>query len=567
MNRRPPPARHRRDQHMNLHQVLVRTPRRVSARGDARLPSVPNVTARGTARGPRGTAGLFSAASRSCQRLDQAARSLLVAALAVSAALLVGPSTSSSTTVRLAGTYALKGTQVPGVSVMTDAQVAALATQYVSSTYGIPPAPLVVVDYPGSLFPVSGLSTPTADQSEAAGLAALRRDSATDGTPVIFGYSQGAVIATEYKQGFNQQYANTAAPAAIPTPSFVLIGNPDRPNGGIFERFGGLYVPGLDLTFNGSTPTQTAHAAPGQITTYDVAGQYDGFADYPTYPINAVADLNAILGVLYVHTQYQILDASTAVLQGRSGDTAYYLIPTARLPLLDPLAQLGIPAPILAALDAPLRVLVEAGYSRSISPGQPTTAGVLPVANPLKVAADILAAIPTGLDDGLQQIGAGRPFATTPAGPYGVGGPAVTLPNPNLAVPDTATAPNHDPAPSNATPATSSNPVPAQANAPADASIATPHAMEHVPGRTTQISTPTTPTRSRGGQPGTPALRTADTDPSDTATTSITVAAGSEAAQKAGTPRPAKPTEPGRTPTPTTSRAPAPHRVHPQLDG
>jgi hypothetical protein len=208
----------------------------------------------------------------------------------------------------------------------------------------------------------------------------------------------------------------------------VVIGNITRPNGGFFARIPGLHIPIIDLTLYGATPTQTAGAAPGQVTTYDIVGQYDGAADFPAYPADPLALANAALGVLYVHAKYQDLNMNDAVSQGQYGDTDYYLIPTKLLPLLQPLASLGVPAPILAALDAPLRVLVEAGYDRTASPGQPTPAGLVPPVSPIQLTANFLRAIPTGLDDGLQQLGLGRPFGTTPAGPYGVGGPPVTPP-------------------------------------------------------------------------------------------------------------------------------------------
>lgn len=82
-----------------------------------------------------------------------------------------------------------------------------------------------------------------------------------------------------------------------------------------------------------------------------------------------------------------------------------------------------MPDPILAALAAPLRVLVETGYDRTASPGQPTTAHVPHPANSGTVLTNFVAAIPTGIDDGLQEAGRGLPFHTTPAGPFGVGGP------------------------------------------------------------------------------------------------------------------------------------------------
>ena len=71
---------------------------------------------------------------------------------------------------------------------------------------------------------------------------------------------------------------------------------PNLPNGGLLARFPGLYVPILDWSFNGPAPTDT------QFDTVVINRQYDFFADFPLYPINLVADLNAFLGFIYVHT-------------------------------------------------------------------------------------------------------------------------------------------------------------------------------------------------------------------------------------------------------------------------
>jgi len=166
-------------------------------------------------------------------------------------------------------------------------------------------------------------------------------------------------------------------------------------------------------------------------------------SDFPTYPLDVLADANTIAGLLLVHINYGniglpglpaalanhgYLDMNDAILQDQYGDTDYYLIPAKRLPMLMPLAMIGVPDPVLATLDAPLRVLVEAGYDRTISPGQPTTAQLFPTINPRTPARNVAVAIPTGIDDGLQEMGLGRPFGTVAAGPYGVGGPPVALP-------------------------------------------------------------------------------------------------------------------------------------------
>ena len=109
---------------------------------------------------------------------------------------------------------------------------------------------------------------------------------------VIYGYSQGAIIANLEKRKLAEQYpAGTEAPDI----DFVLIADLNLPNGGIFSRFPGLYIPILDVSFNGPAPTDT------QFDTVVINRQYDGFADFPLYPLNVISLLNAVLGLVYVH--------------------------------------------------------------------------------------------------------------------------------------------------------------------------------------------------------------------------------------------------------------------------
>ncbi|MCV7018077.1 PE-PPE domain-containing protein [Mycolicibacterium aichiense] len=242
---------------------------------------------------------------------------------------------------------------------------------------------------------------------------------------VIFGYSQSARIASIVKRDLIAQYRTSIG--ATPAVSFVVVSNPNRPNGGFLERFAGLHIPVLGVTFDGATPVDSC-AADGtncRFLTADIAQQYDGWADFPRRPLNLLADLNALAGIAYLHEHYTV-SAAGAIDQGTVGDTTYYLLPTRRLPLLMPLAQLGVPGPILDVLDAPLRVIVEWAYDRAISPGEPTPATLRNPNNPATMVRDLLAAIPVGLDDGLHEAGLGRPLGTTRAGPFGVGG--TTLP-------------------------------------------------------------------------------------------------------------------------------------------
>ncbi|MDT5147266.1 MAG: hypothetical protein QOC58_1911, partial [Mycobacterium sp.] len=101
---------------------------------------------------------------------------------------------------------------------------------------------------------------------------------------VVFGYSQSATIAT------NEINALIAAGSPYQTQlSFMLVGNPNNPVGGILERFPGFYIPFLDVPFNGATPSGPYHTS-----TYTI--QYDGIANAPQYPLNLVSDLNAFMG-------------------------------------------------------------------------------------------------------------------------------------------------------------------------------------------------------------------------------------------------------------------------------
>jgi hypothetical protein len=250
-------------------------------------------------------------------------------------------------------------------------------------------------------------------------------------TYVVFGYSQSARIATIEKRNLIAMYRNPDGSWDDPIDlSFVMIGNPNRPNGGILERFNGLTIPILDVTFDGATPTDTCDAAEVcHLPTVDISRQYDGWSDFPAFPLNLLADINAVAGIAYLHPDYLGDDVPGMAYQGTMGDTTYYLIPTGTLPILTPLAQIGVPAPVLTALDAPLRVMAEWGYDRTASPGAPTQAGLFRVANPITDLVNLAVAIPTGWDDGISEaVGdpSFRPFGTQkPDSPFGVGGPAL----------------------------------------------------------------------------------------------------------------------------------------------
>ncbi len=247
----------------------------------------------------------------------------------------------------------------------------------------------------------------------------------------IFGYSQSAVVASLVKRDL------IANPRAEGETSFFLLANPMRPNGGILARGPeGLTIPIIGITFYGATPTDSCDQGPC-MPTVDAAAQYDFMGgDAPASLTNVLAIANSLAAYYYLHGDLQNADFEDAVYQGSYGDTDYYLYPTKRLPILMPFESF-VPSPILTALDAPLRVLIEGAYARDVNPGVATKVGLLPFRNPIKTAINLVKSIPTGLDDAAEEVSGDRPLGTEPTtSPFGVGGPE--LPDPPQ--PDTNSA-------------------------------------------------------------------------------------------------------------------------------
>lgn len=352
-----------------------------------------------------------------------------------------------SPTVGLAVTAFIMGgtNQVLSIGPATPGYIRAFvdeATRYYIEPTGFCPegragCELTAVYTPEELRPFTGLTDMEFDTSVAAGVTNLNNclrnkvctvttapytttgvQTVEDSSYVIQGISQSAIIASFVK-------ADLISRPTDDTISFVLVSNQGRPNGGLLERFVGAYIPYLGISFSGATPTNSSVQAP--LLTVDSARQYDGWVDFPLNPLNLLAVLNAFLGAVFLHDDYLYADGP-AMLQGYFEDTTYYLGPTTLLPLLIPLAQVPlIGKPLATALDPPLRVLVEAGYDRTINPGRPTPVQLTYFPNLIKTLVDFAVAIPTGWDDAIAYItGDGsRPFGTTPQTIYGVGGPPV----------------------------------------------------------------------------------------------------------------------------------------------
>ncbi len=193
-----------------------------------------------------------------------------------------------------------------------------------------------------------------------------------DNTVTVFGYSQSAGISSYVEQLLTD--------ANIPKGdvNFLLVGDVSAPNGGLLSRFDGftttsgtvvsdpLNLPSLGVSFDSVTPAN-------EYATSVYSIEYDGFTDFPKYPINFLSDLNAFLGIETLHGTYlnggdgtgglgtgpsegDILHATPLPVSGTDTLDHYYMITT--LDGGDTTAGSEITAPLVALLPKPLQELL-----------------------------------------------------------------------------------------------------------------------------------------------------------------------------------------------------------------
>jgi len=318
------------------------------------------------------------------------------------------------------------GVPIPPPGYVTTADLLYIHPNFPNTTYPNPYANgLFLPNYPVIGVPFS-LNYPTATMGPLAGFPALSTsvgqgmvilenaiasNVAAGNASTVFGWSQSATISSLVMQQLD--------PTGVPMPNnglqFVLVGNPNAPNGGWAERFVGLNFPSLGTSFDGATPS---NSFPTDMYTLE----YDGFADFPRYPINFLADLNAAMGLGSVHGLY--LDPSivspTVVNQaillpgsealGADTLTNYYMIPLSALPsphdylpLLQPLANVPVIGKPLADLLQPdLTVLVNLGYGPdnvgwSTPANVPTPFGLFPHVSQALIAQELVSGAKQGV--------------------------------------------------------------------------------------------------------------------------------------------------------------------------
>ncbi|MCB0923654.1 MAG: PE-PPE domain-containing protein [Mycobacterium sp.] len=312
-----------------------------------------------------------------------------------------------------------------------------------------------VVFTPEGLYPITGVKSLPLNTSVDQGLTILSEtlDALPDGTTTtVFGYSQSSIISSLLQAGYVPP-GSPYVPPDFPLPTipddladsinFVLVANEMNPDGGFLSRFPDLNLPSLGIPFYGAIPEDA-------YPTVSYAREYDGFADFPRYPMNFLSVLNAGLGIVLVHTQYvpavdctgsfcltkeQVEEAIP--LPTTSPTQQYYFMPTENLPLLEPLRAIPlIGNPIADLIQPVLKVIVDLGYADPAhgftSATQPDANvlqpfGVFPDVNPFEVLEKLVAGVGQGINDFIADFGPNGSIAQELA--------SITLPSPSFSLP------------------------------------------------------------------------------------------------------------------------------------
>ena len=400
--------------------ALAESPADNRANGNPAVPAYSPLEMTALAYARRGTAAAKSTAAGPAAAISVAvgpAAAISVAAVPSAAAtlpLVLGPS---------------------GVPIPTQKYVDTVVKWYVTPNSPDGATPAQVVFTPEGLYPITGVKSLPLNTSVDQGMKILSDTLGLlpGGTPTtVFGYSQSAIIGSLLEMGYISPTSPYKDPSpAIPTElydsiSFVFVGNEMNPNGGFLSRFPNLLLPSLGIPFYGATPEDA-------YPTTNYTREYDGFADFPRYPLNLLSVLNAGLGIIFVHTKYAPADTcqtfclteqevqAALPLPSTSATQKYYFMPTENLPLVEPLRLIPlIGNPIADLIQPVLKVLVNLGYGDPAhgftSATQPDANvqvpfGLFPEVSPVEVLGQLLAGVQQGITDFFAALGPGGSLA------------------------------------------------------------------------------------------------------------------------------------------------------------
>ncbi|HEY0229047.1 MAG TPA: PE-PPE domain-containing protein [Mycobacterium sp.] len=266
----------------------------------------------------------------------------------------MSPTTSQNIALVMGGT----GEPTPSNAYLQGVEQLYLAQQYPGYT-------VTSLTTPEQFWPVTGLTDELFPNSVQQGLSilnnAIMTQTGVGNHLVVVGYSQSATIAT-----LEMRYLDALPAILRPNTDllhFVLLADPNNPlTGGILTHF----IPGLGA-FHVPTPLDTPY------TTALYTIQFDGVANFPQHILNIPADLNALFGAWELHCTYPVLSAAQvmAAIPQQFGNVTSYFLPTATLPLLDPLRLIpGLGNPLANLLQPFWTQIVDLGYSNSfVIPG------------------------------------------------------------------------------------------------------------------------------------------------------------------------------------------------------
>lgn len=217
-------------------------------------------------------------------------------------------------------------------------------------------------------YPGLGLDGPSIGESVDEGAGNVIRAVNDGGPGTVLGLSEGAMV-------LNAVQARLADDPNAPPPdqlSFAVYGDPIGQHafgdGFLRQNFpvGGM-VPSMDF--------QIPPPVESQYDTYSFVSAYDSIADWPDRTDNWMSLANAIAGLITGHTAVAFTKPSNVparnirtTVNSRGGKTTTFMIPEQHLPLVMPFKYLGVDEVTLTRMDAVLKPMVDAGYSRNDDP-------------------------------------------------------------------------------------------------------------------------------------------------------------------------------------------------------
>jgi len=266
-------------------------------------------------------------------------------------------------------------------------------------------------------FPGLGLDGPSIGESVDEGAPNTINAIRAGGPGTVMGLSEGAMV-------LNEVQARLANDPTAPPPdklSFAMYGDPVGKHafGESFltQNFPvGSVVPSLDYRI--PPPVES------QYDTYEFVSAYDSIADWPDRPDNWMSVLNAVVGLATGHTAVAFTNPSMVppqnirtTVNSRGAKTTTYMIPEQHLPLVLPFKYLGVDEKTLNDLDAVLKPMVDAGYSRNDNPlTAPITVDPVHGYDPAAVTAPATQAAFGGGSDPVSQLMSGLQYVLNHTG-------------------------------------------------------------------------------------------------------------------------------------------------------